>query len=298
VDFNKIQDTLSKDYNCEWKFSKAKAPWENGICERMVQSVKRSLRKAMHAALLTFEEMMTIVIEIEALINNRPLSALLDDNLLPITPAELVAGRPLTALPDPPVAKNSEKDKLEFPALWRKRKAVLNSFWKRWRRDYMMMLSPLKKWRKSDEQSLGVGDVVLIMESEAPRNTWKMARVLETYMNTQGQVTSAKLKTPRGRPIHRSVRQLALLEANMAVRGPPVENRAEHADVVLERDEEGAVEAIEPENAQAEEDQDMVDEARDGVIGATNAAKDQDESELQVRGRPQRVRKPPMRLMY
>ena len=66
----------------------------------------------------------------------------------------------------------------------------------------------------------------------------------------------------------------------------------------MERDEEGAVKAIEPENAQAEEDQDMVDEARDGVIGATNAAKDQDESELQVRGRPQRVRKPPMRLTY
>ena len=101
----------------------------------------------------------------------------------------------------------------------------------------MIMLSPTKKWRQSNENMLNVGDVVLIREHDAKRNTWKMARVLEIYKNPRGDVTSAKLKVPNGRPIHRSVRNLCLLEADMTVKGPP-SGEERHHKVLSELDNE------------------------------------------------------------
>ena len=233
LDTDGVQAELTSQMGCEWHFSKAKAPWENGIAERMVQSVKRSLRKALHASLMTHEELATTLVEVEALINNRPLSCVRDESLLPITPAELVAGRPLTALPDPRPGMANDPE-LDFASLWRKRKAVMNSFWRRWRRDYLMELSPLKKWRQRDERPVRVGDVVLLFDQDSARNAWRLARVLETYQNEQGVTTSAKVKMPSGRPIHRSLRQLAILEEDMAVRGPMTPERENHGQAVEE----------------------------------------------------------------
>lgn len=109
---------------------------------------------------------------------------------------------------------------------------MLNSFWKRWQKDYLLGLSALKKWRKQGEEMIKVGDVVLIIEQDMPKNSWKIARVLEVNTNEKGQVRSAKLKVPNGKPIHRSIRQLALLESDMTVKGPregELSNQAEEA---------------------------------------------------------------------
>ena len=224
-----------REYGCEWTFSTVKSPWENGMAERLVGSVKRALRKVLGSCAMSYDELTTALCEVEQQINNRPLCAVNDDNsMLPITPAEIIAGRPLTALADPPTSKEVN-DKLDYPVMWRRRRTLLNAFWKRWREDYMIMLSPTKKWRQSDENMLNVGDVVLIREHDAKRNTWKMARVLEIYKNARGDVTSAKLKVPNGRPIHRSVRNLCLLEADMTVKGPP-SGEERHHEVLSELD--------------------------------------------------------------
>ena len=52
-----------------WKFIVLKAPWWGGFWERMVQTVKRSLRKVVGQAVLRFDEMNTLLIEIESIIN-------------------------------------------------------------------------------------------------------------------------------------------------------------------------------------------------------------------------------------
>ena len=74
----------------------------------------------------------------------------------------------------------------------------------------------------------------LIKDHDAPKNTWRMARVLEVNCNARGQATSVKLQTPKGRPIHRSLRNIALLESDMTVKGPKSDDRRDHHVVMFE----------------------------------------------------------------
>ena len=84
------------DKGVEWKFIIEKSPWQGSFWERLVRSVKRCLKKVIGKAFLTFEELRTVLIEIEATINNRPLTYLYDDEQgvsYALTPSSLLYGR-------------------------------------------------------------------------------------------------------------------------------------------------------------------------------------------------------------
>jgi len=76
--------------NIQWVFSLEKALWWGGFFERLVQSVKRCLRKSIGRARLSYDELSTLMVEIESIINSRPLSYLsLEDLEEPLTPSHL-----------------------------------------------------------------------------------------------------------------------------------------------------------------------------------------------------------------
>ena len=58
----------------EWLFNLEKAPWWGGVFERLIKSTKRCLRKLIGQAKFSYDEMHTAVVEIEAILNSRPLS--------------------------------------------------------------------------------------------------------------------------------------------------------------------------------------------------------------------------------
>ena len=69
----------------DWEFIVEKAPWWGGFWERLVRSVKNCIRKMVGRSTLNFEELRTLLIEVEATLNNRPLTYLYDDeNGVPI----------------------------------------------------------------------------------------------------------------------------------------------------------------------------------------------------------------------
>ena len=70
----------------EWKFILLKSPWWAGggggeFYERMIHLVKRILRKVLGNARLTYDELYTILVEIECTVNSRPLTYLSTDEL-------------------------------------------------------------------------------------------------------------------------------------------------------------------------------------------------------------------------
>ncbi|GFW57457.1 integrase catalytic domain-containing protein [Trichonephila clavipes] len=74
----------------------------------MVQITKIALRKILGKALISFEELQTILAEIEAIINSRPLTYVYNEPNEPfhLTPSNFLTGRRVTALPNWSVKRN------------------------------------------------------------------------------------------------------------------------------------------------------------------------------------------------
>ena len=67
-------------------------------------------------------------------------------------------------------------------------------FWKRWTREYLPTLQQRQKWFQ-EKRNIHVGDVVLIIDDSAPRNSWPMGLVQAVFMDKQGHVRSVRVKT-------------------------------------------------------------------------------------------------------
>ena len=80
----------------EWKFIPRKAPWFGGYWERLIGLTKASIKKTLGRAHITLLTLKIIVTEVEAILNNRPLTYISDDitNPEPLTPAHLLATWP------------------------------------------------------------------------------------------------------------------------------------------------------------------------------------------------------------
>ena len=87
---------LMTQLNVHQRFILPASPWWGGFYERLVRSVKLSLKKILKRAMVTFEELQTILAEIEATINQRPLCYSSDEEIgNTITPNHLIFGRQL-----------------------------------------------------------------------------------------------------------------------------------------------------------------------------------------------------------
>lgn len=73
-----MNNTGIKEYLAEkrvqWIFNLERAPWWGGLFERMVRSTKRCLKKTIEVAKLTYDELKTVTVEVEMILNSRPLS--------------------------------------------------------------------------------------------------------------------------------------------------------------------------------------------------------------------------------
>ena len=121
---NKLLNKLAKDHTfveylvhrrIKWKFNLPLSPWWGGYFERMVGSVKRCLRKVLKNARLSFDELHTVLTEVENILNSRPLTYLYDELETTLTPSHLIYGYRLSSLSegiDPIFDEEDIKDKL------------------------------------------------------------------------------------------------------------------------------------------------------------------------------------------
>ncbi|XP_077262511.1 uncharacterized protein LOC143897575 [Temnothorax americanus] len=99
---NSIEKGIN-EIGINWHFIPAHSPHFGGLWEAGVKSTKYHLRRVAGNAILTFEELYTLLAQVEALLNSRPLTPMSSDpnDLIPLTPAYFLIGRTLTAPPDP-----------------------------------------------------------------------------------------------------------------------------------------------------------------------------------------------------
>ena len=191
LDYWEVKNHLSNT-GVEWVFTLEKAPWWGWVFERMVKSMKSCLRKIIVRAWFSFDEMHTVIVEIEGMINSRPISYLGSDDVEePLTPSHLLVGRRTLNLPDN-LAYRDKEFKITDEALQKTAKhlsSVLNHFWKSWSKEYLLGLRDAHRQKCSSNTSpvVKVGDVVLVHNQDHPQGFWKMAQVqkLLTGRNSQ-----------------------------------------------------------------------------------------------------------------
>ena len=219
----------------EWQFNLEKAPWWGGIFERMVKSAKRCLKKVIGKQLL-YDELLTLVIEVEAVLNSRPLSYISTEDLEePLTPSHLMTGHRILSLPDPTIPE--EPDYNPSPKdLTRRMEHLIQAcanFWRRWKREY---LQELREHHRTNKVPPGVtcsirkGEPVVVYDEGQPRGLWRLGRVTEVIPSQDGNIRAARVKvmSKSGRPtiLKRPIQQLYPLEVrgtldNDDTREPP-----------------------------------------------------------------------------
>ena len=188
-----------------WKFIVEKAPWWGGFWER-----------------LSHDQLSTLLVEVEAVINSRPLTYVEDDQdgiSYTLSPSHLINGRRITQSPNGGhfeiISTNASLSKRA-----KHHRHLLQQFTSQWRRTYLLSLrethAQSSNIRKGAE--IAVGDVVILKNDSTQRMFWKLAVVEELLSGKDGIVRAARVKVANAernpRLFTRSVKHLFPLEVN------------------------------------------------------------------------------------
>ncbi|XP_067634925.1 uncharacterized protein [Eurosta solidaginis] len=201
----------------EWHFITPSAPHQGGLWEAAVKATKYHLRRVMGARLLTIEAMQTLLAEIGAVLNSRPLCAQSADpqDLNPLTPGHLLIGEALVPALGEQIPVERPENRLSY---WQSRQLITQRFWKLWSDSYLHELQQRPKWREA-RQNMKVGDLVVIKNEVTPPTLWKMGRVTALHPGSDGLVRNVTIWTGQN-TISRPVQKLCILPIE------PVEPRA------------------------------------------------------------------------
>ncbi|XP_025262632.1 uncharacterized protein LOC112637362 [Camponotus floridanus] len=203
------------DERIEWRFNPPAAPHFSGLWEAAVKSVKHHLRRVVGDAKLTYEEMATLLAQVESCLNSRPLQPMSDDpeDLEALTPGHFLVGTALNAIPTSPIVEEPKT----LLTRWRLISQMRDSFWTRWLREYLHSLTHRPKWFKADEQ-VRIGRLCLLRSEISPPNKWPLARIESIYPGRDGHIRVVDVRTSTS-SLTRPVNKLVLLPINSCARG-------------------------------------------------------------------------------
>ena len=197
MDKESVANYLSEQ-GCEWIFNPPHASHYGGVWERQIGTIRRIL-DAMLLELgtrqLTHELLVTLMSEVAAIVNSRPITALPSDidEPQPLTPAMLLTQktRPLRPLPGNFMAQDVYAQRR-----WRKVQYLADQFWTRWRREYIHNLQARTKWNQ-ERRNLTDGDIVMMKDDQSHRINWPLGRMVDAVKSKDGRVRKATVLSHR-----------------------------------------------------------------------------------------------------
>ena len=142
-----------------------------------------------------------MLIDVEGIINSRPLTYLYDDDVMqPLTPTHLLAGRNLSIKSN----ESAQTSVVPIETLGKRARylqRVLEMYWNRFKTIYLAQLREHHMYtnsrsRTSNASKLDIGDVVVVKEDKiTPRSCWRSGRVESLIVGKDGKVRGAELVT-------------------------------------------------------------------------------------------------------
>ncbi|XP_018343842.1 PREDICTED: uncharacterized protein LOC108749566 [Trachymyrmex septentrionalis] len=188
-----ISALLAQD-RTQWNFNPPSAPHMGSKWEAVVKSLKYHLRRTIGETLLTFEETTTLLTQIEAILNSRPLEPLSDDpdDISALTPGHFLIGSALTTVPEPSL----EDLVISRLSRWQFIQQRVQQYWSQWSTQYLQRLQAVSKWHHPSN-TIQVGSLVLITDERFPPCKWPLARVIAAMPGEDGFTRVVTLKTPK-----------------------------------------------------------------------------------------------------
>lgn len=188
-------DQYANEQRIVWHFIPPTAPHFGGLWESSVKLFKHHFKRVVGDLLFTFEELNTFVIEIEGILNSRPITPLSTDpnDMCALTPAHYLIGKPITALPE----SNLQSVPANRLSTWQHITKVRQDFWARWHLEYLNELQRRTKWVK-DGPEIKIGNMVLIKEKNLPCTQWALGRIAKLYPGEDGVIQAVDVKTTNG----------------------------------------------------------------------------------------------------
>lgn len=215
--WNLIKNPEVRNYFCErrieWRFIVERAAWWGGFYERLVRSTKTCLKKILGRSSLEYKEFETILLEVEAILNSRPLTFVSNevDDPSPLCPSHFLIGKRITALP-PENIRTQQSTKNELTRKYKYRLNLIQQFWKKWKQLYIMDLKSMHKSVNNANFKISKDTVVLIHEDNQPRILWKLGIISEIHPGRDGKIRACTIRLSNGSFIRRAVQHLYPLE--------------------------------------------------------------------------------------
>lgn len=179
--------------NTTWHFISPASPHFGGLWEAGVKSIKGHIKRVIGQTLLTFEEYTTLLAQVEACVNSRPLTYLSNskDDPLPLTPGHFLIGQSHFIIPE----ESYENIRLSHLDRWQMIQRMLQDVWSRWHQEYLLTLQQRYKWQ-IEKKEPDVGSVVLVKDERLPPGKWLLARITEKHPGKDGltRVVTVKYK--------------------------------------------------------------------------------------------------------
>ena len=192
-------------------FIPKRAPWYG----RLIGMVKMSLKKAFITPVLQ-----TTIVEVEAVLNDRPLTYLSSttEDPEPLMPSHLLCGRRIVSLPHPVIKDNEESDPDYYSSNQMRAKVdrqgmLLQHFQSRWKKEYLTALWEFHRTAGANEQTVNIGDVVQIHD-DTPRSQWKLGIIEGLNRGNDGYIRSVTVCTASGKT-NRPIARLYPLEVSI-----------------------------------------------------------------------------------
>jgi hypothetical protein len=191
-----ITHQFTANEGIQWKFIPPRSPHFGGLWEAGVKSVKHHLRRVTSEANLSFEEMYTLLTQIEACLNSRPLSPLSSDpnDYQALTPGHSLIGGPVTALPE----NNLQELQNNRLSRYQHVQQLAQHFWSRWSTEYLPQLQQRTKWKQTTQSILNIGDLVIIKDNNLPPCKWQLGRIAILHPGCDGMNRVATIRTSVG----------------------------------------------------------------------------------------------------
>ncbi|XP_058447612.1 uncharacterized protein LOC131427994 [Malaya genurostris] len=199
------------DYGIKFRFIPARSPHFGGLWEAGIKSFKYHFRRIMGCKAFTMDQFVTVVTQIEAILNSRPLTPLSDDpqDISALTPGHFLIGEPLFSIQEPDLIELNTNRLSRLQDM----KRSVQDLWKRWSRDYLSQLQQRSKWKQATTD-VRVGQLVLLKQENMPPLQWPLGRIIQTVHGPDEHVRVVVVRTATG-VYKRAVTQIAVLPIDM-----------------------------------------------------------------------------------